>query len=556
MSNFSQRHRDDGMLLRYIDGELPGRKGRQVQRHLEASWKCRTELEDLQSTVADCMHYRKDVLEAHLPEPPNPWSDLSREFDRIDLSLAAEPFWKRLLPAPRSLRWSLAAAAAVALIAGVFYQLRETPAVHAATLLKRAVASAAQHPQPARRYRIRMGGVQVIRAAAKINAPLPVALSARLAAAHYDAIDPLSAAAFQSWRDALAVKTDEVSTVSGASGAQSFHIATSTPEGEVALATLTLRASDLEPVDGTLQFRDRETIEFTELTEPPAVSDVQAVAENVEVPVRSSVPSGTAAFAPSVTASISDELQVLSALHQIGADLGDPIEVRRSGGRVVVSGVGVPSQRQKQIHEMLDSLPNVSVDFANPAAVSSGEPATSDAAAAAESSAGTPPVSRMQTRLEQQLGSRAEFERFSSQILDATEAAMSRAAALHLLAQRVPEPEEASLSESGRRDLHTIASEHAAALTAQIAGIQRILTPVLNSMGAGSHVNPAAPAANSWQPAAEDVFRASRRVDVLLSVFLGVAPPQGSTTDLPTQLMSAVTELRADLDQCQKLLGR
>src|SRR5579872_6984584 len=177
MSNFSQRHPDDGMLLRYSDGELPGRKARQVQRHLEACWKCRTELEAIQATVADCMQYRKHVLEAHLPEAPNPWSDLSREFDRIYESLAAEPFWKHLLPGPRPLRWSLAAAVAMALIVGAFYQLRETPSVQAATLLKRAVAAAAQHPQPARRYRIRMGGVQIIRAAAKIDAPLPVALS-------------------------------------------------------------------------------------------------------------------------------------------------------------------------------------------------------------------------------------------------------------------------------------------------------------------------------------------------------------------------------------------
>ena len=556
MSNFSQRHPDDGMLLRYIDGELPGRKARQVQHHLEACWKCRTELEQLQSTVADCMHYRTEVLETHLPEAPNPWSDLSREFDRIDATLAAEPFWTRLLPRAQSLRWSMAAAAAMALIAGVFYQLRETPSVQAATLLKRAVAAAAHHPLPARRYRIRMGGVQIIRAAAKIDAPLPVALSARFTAAHYDGADPLSATAFQSWRNTLAVKNDEVSTISGSAGSENLRIRTFTPRGDLASATLTLRSSDLHPVDGSLEFRDNQTIEFTELTEPTAVSDGQTAARNVEVPVRSSVPSGTAAFAPSVTASISDELQVLSALHQIGADLGDPIEVKRTGGRVQVGGVGVPPQRQKQIHDMLDSLPNVSVDFANPAAVSSGEPATPDAPAADNSTRTAPPASRMQTRLEEQLGSRAEFERFSTQILDATEAAMSRAAALHLLAQRVPAGEEAGLTASGRGELHAIASEHAAALTAQIAGIQRILNPVLTSMGAPAHLNLATPPATSWQPAAEDVFRASRRVDVLLSVFLGVAPPQGSTSDLPVQLMSAVTELRTSLDQCQNLLGQ
>jgi hypothetical protein len=436
------------------------------------------------------------------------------------------------------------------------YQLHETPAVHAATLLKRAVAAAAQHPQPARHYRIRTRSLQIIRTSGGADGPLPAALAARFEAAHYDSQDPLSARAFQAWRDAQAVKTDEVSTIPGSqAGGESYRIRTLAPTGDVASATLTVRAADLDPVEGKLEFRDQDWIEFTELTEPTAVGDGTAVARNVEVPVRPSVPSGTAAFAPRASASISDELQVLSALHQIGADLGDPIEVKRSGGRVLVSGVGVPAQRQQQIHNMLDSLPNVSVYFANPAAVSSGAPATSEAAAAADS-ARSAPASRIQTRLEQQLGGRAEFERFSSQIIDANEAAMSRAYALRGLAQRFPASAEAELNAADRRELRAMAAEHSAALAAQIAGIQRVLNPVLSSLGAPAPARPAAATAGAWQPAAEDLFRASRRVEVLLSLLLGVAPAQGSANEVPAQLVNAVSELRADLDHCQKLLAQ
>jgi hypothetical protein len=550
MNNHST-HPGEDLLLRFIDGELSGRKARQIQRHLEACWKCRTEIEELQATVADCMHYRKNVLEAHLPEAPAPWADLGREFDRIDASFAAEPFWKRLLPLPQALRWSLAAAAAIAVVCAVVYQFRETPSVQAATLLKRAVAAAVEHPQPVHRYRIRARGIQLTRSTAEASAPLPVALSARFAAAHYNAADPLSARAFQSWRDTLAVKTDDVASVSGTAGPE-FRIQTSTAEGEVSQASLTLLSADLHPVEGSIEFRDHETIEFTEITEPTAVSGGQAAARDVEVPVRSSVPSGTAAFAPRHTASISDELQVLSALHQIGADLGDQIEVKRSEDRVLVSGVGVPSQRQKQIHDMLDALPNVSVDFANPAAVSSGVPATSDGAAAAEN---TKPSasSKVQNRLEQQLGGRSEFERFSSQILDAGDAAMSRAYALHRLAQRFDASKESELSAADRRELRALAAEHAAAMAAQVSAIQRALNPVLSSMGAPA-AHPQAAAAAAWQPAAEDLLRASRRVDVLLSVLLGVTPGQSAANDIPAQVMTAVAELRADLDRCQKLL--
>jgi len=63
-------HPEQSLLLRYIDGELPGRKSRAVQRHLEACWECRTEVEELQQTVAECVRYRKQVLAEALPAPP------------------------------------------------------------------------------------------------------------------------------------------------------------------------------------------------------------------------------------------------------------------------------------------------------------------------------------------------------------------------------------------------------------------------------------------------------------------------------------------------------
>ena len=61
MSNLDVRHPDDGLLLRYLDGELPGRKARQVRTHLEACWQCRTQSEELQNVIGECVRYRKNV---------------------------------------------------------------------------------------------------------------------------------------------------------------------------------------------------------------------------------------------------------------------------------------------------------------------------------------------------------------------------------------------------------------------------------------------------------------------------------------------------------------
>jgi hypothetical protein len=550
MSNLQSQHLDDGLALRYLDGELPGRKARQVRRHLEACWQCRAEIEALETTVADCMRYRKQVLETHLPEAPNPWADLSRGFDRVDAELSAVPFWKRLGLIPPSLVWSAAAVAVAALVCAVFYQLRETPSVQAAVLLKKAVAVAETKPLHPRRYRIRTGTAQVTRTlgtAQSVDAPLPPAVAALFDEAHYDAADPLSARSFAVWRDQLPEKRDEVATVENC-----YRIHTSTDSGDLASATLRLRAADLEPVDGRLEFRDRNWIELTELTELPNHDDGSPVATVGESPVRPAVPSRPAAITPGGSASISDELQVLAALHGIGADLGDPVEVKLSGGRVEVSGIGIAPERQRQIRSLLDSMPHVEVAFSDPGAAP-----TPPQAAAPELAPVFSPAPRLQTSLEQQLGGRAELERFSSRVLDWNEAAMSRAYALRSLAQRFPAGSEAAMTADDRRVLRQMAREHIGALAVHIRGIESVLSPVLTGLGGAVPPRPTEPAAlAAWQPASEQVFRSSRRLEVLLSQLLGVAAGEKPSADLPGTVLVTLKDLRGNLDQCQRLLGQ
>ena len=550
MSNWQSQHLDEGLALRYLDGELSARKARQVRRHLVACWQCRAEIEALETTVADCMRYRKQVLEARLPEPPHPWADLSRGFDRIDAELSAEPLWKRLWRVPPSLAWSAATVAVVALACAVYYQLRETPSVQAAVLLKKAVAAAGTRPAAPRRYRIHTSTAQVTRtvgAAKSVDAPLPPVMAAMFEQAHYDSADPLSARSFAAWRDSLAEKTDQVDTVENG-----FRIRTSTDAGELASATLRLRAEDLMPVEGKLEFRNRNWIELTDLSEFPDQDDGSPVATSGGSPVRPAVPSRPAAITPEGSASISDELRVLAALHEIGADLGDPVEVKFSSGHVEVSGVGVSPERQRQIRGLLDSMPHVEVAFSNPGAAP--EPPQAAAPEPAPVFSAAPPLSqKLQAGLERQLGGRAELERFTSRVLDWNEAAMARAYALRALAERFPAGSEAAMTPDDRRVLRQMVREHVAALEVHVHGIESVLSPVLVALGAAAPP-PAAPAAlDTWQSASEQAFRSSRRVEVQLSLLLGVASGEKPSPDLPGTLLASLAGLRANLDQCQRL---
>ena len=543
-----QTHPEESLLLRYLDGEAPARKMRQVKRHLEACWECRTAVEEFERTIGACVHYRKNVLATHLPAPPAPWADLSREFDRIDAEVAAQSFSARLtrwlMPTP-AMRWLLSGAAIVALAAGLYYQFHETPSVQAASLLKRAVAAAQAHPAPARRIQVRTRTAKYI----LNHGPAVPAVAAMFEAAHYNFDNPLSAKSFGEWRNTLPASKDEVRTVADPvdPGKSCFEIKTIAAAGELATASLMLRTNDLLPVQGRFEFRDQEWVELTDFTDASATEGGTPATTRLEAPVRRTEPSRSAAVPSGSSASISEELRVLAALHDLGADLGDPLEVKLADGRVLVSGIGISSERQRQIHEKLDSIPGVTMQFGS-------------AEAGADVSAGGPPQTvaepaskntKLESRLEKQLGGRFEFERFSGQMLDWTEAAMSRGYALRALAQRFPAGSEAGLSAPDRQLLDDLIRDHAAQFSAKVDSLHRALAPVLVSLGGIPAQGRPANRHGSWQAAAEDAVSTGRRVDMLLSQLFGMAPQAGNAQNLPSDLLAALADLQADVQECQ-----
>jgi anti-sigma factor RsiW len=81
---FNRRtHPGEENLLRFCEGELRAAETARVARHLDACWDCRTHVDDLRKTIGEYVHYRKDTLQPSLPNPPQQWPDLTREFQRI-----------------------------------------------------------------------------------------------------------------------------------------------------------------------------------------------------------------------------------------------------------------------------------------------------------------------------------------------------------------------------------------------------------------------------------------------------------------------------------------
>lgn len=520
------RHPESEQLLRYIDGELPARTAGAIRLHLESCWQCRASLEELQNTIGKCVRYRKNVLQRYSPSPPAPWIDIYRGFAAIDASMEPDFFRNRKI-------WAIAAVALLVL-GGLFYRFRQTPSVHAAELLRRAVAAAAAHPVKARRIEIRTRKHRLTRLASSHTRPVGNAadtdtlnsLQALFVAANYDWNDPLSARSYQSWHDQLSDKQDAV-----VEEADAYRVRTTTPSGELAVATLKLRMRDLQPVEERLEFRNRE---WVEITEAPVDSAAELAAATAPASTSGNPRTRTSAVG---TATLSDEIYVLAALHQVGADLGDPIEVSRSGGAVLVQGVGIAPRRQQEIAAAVRSNPRVVVRFSNSAAPT-GQPEKQTV----EQAGSGGDMRQLQARVAEQIGGRVPFDRMAGQVLDLSEAMMARVYALRRIGERFPPEVQSALSPEDLKILRHLRQEHMTALRKTTDDLDRVLTPVLESIG-GIAGTPGQ--TTPGQPAPDGLLQSAHRVEKLLAVMFGETPGESGDAQLPSQLLSSLAELRA-----------
>jgi hypothetical protein len=239
-------------------------------------------------------------------------------------------------------------------------------------------------------------------------------------------------------------------------------------------------------------------------------------------------------------------LQVLKALHGIGADLGDPLHVSLTNGRVLVAGTGVSPERQRQIQAALETLPLAKVEFSDVAAAQA--PSDGGQTAVVPETPGP-----YQARLEAQLGGRAATDRFAGEVLNWNETLMAHAYALHALALRFTD--DASLDENSRGLLRGMALDHVNAMESPAANFDRAMAPALVALGAAAPPR-SGTSGQTWQASSEQLFQAARKVEMLSSKLLGVARGEQANLNLPSELLGAVKDLRADLEQNHRLLGR
>jgi len=556
MSNLAMQHPTDDQMLCFADGELPEAQAAEIRSHLRACWQCRTELEEIERTIGECVRYRKIVLDNCLPPPPAPWFDLYGRLAKMDESWNRRHLVRRILESAsavlrRPSRW-VPATAAVVLVAFLVEQFRQAPSVKAAELLHKAVAAADSRPPTPRRIQIRTRAQRVTRvvgnagSVAKMGAGADSmdGLESLFRAAHYSWEDPLSAKSFAEWREQLTDKQDEVTSEGGR-----YRLKTTSGSGELVEATLELRSQDLRAVEGTLQFRNREWVEISEVPDVPALKPEASkeVAEaDPAVPPSPSKPDQRAEF-PRWTTTPGEELQVVAALHRLGADLGDPIDVTASGDRILVTGMGIGPERQREIRDELKAMPRVTLLFHEP----SPEASERDQPGASSISV-RPAGGGWQADLEKQLGGRAAFEQFSDQVLQLTDAFMSRAYALRRLAERFPPGREAQMTPDQRQILASLCREHASALLKNVIDVQGRLQHLL-APGAPAAAAQEAPASATWQEGAAQLAGASRHFETSLVSVLGGTNGDTRSPELMAELVESLAQLRNQAESYERL---
>jgi hypothetical protein len=416
---------------------------------------------------------------------------------------------------------------------------------------------------------------------------------------------PLSGAGYARWRDSLPAKQDIVAPANDASGPEanggSKPLALTTiPEGQAAdslrdkdsdarritKAELVVRTVDWHPVEERLWVDDRE-YEIAELdyrvlplsevnalifAEPPAPVEPAAAPHPITM-------EKTESLAPPPPDPEETEMAVRYGLHQLDADLGEPIEITRdTQGKVIIDASAVAPELQTKLKEHLASIPNTGLELDRPPSPRC-KACLAPFEGAAEKSPSpsltfAPPINPNEKRLEEILGGPNARESFTRDVLAISEGALSHGFALRNLAIRYPAEQEAKLTPTAKAQLKQMVDDHIEVLMERTNSLKGFLWPLLEalsksraaeipppqvpangapsaqpegSVGTGLTTGQRLDSSSPWQDASLEFLARAQEVDRLIEGLL-------ARTNNPMPADQVVPALRQALSEEQRIL--
>ncbi len=544
------QHISEDNLIALLDGELSVARARTFNRHLDRCWECRARHEQMRTGIVQIVGYRKHISGPFLPPPPEA---RDRFLARLDEAMGKPKVSWHSYFRPTFLKKMNPVFASVVVIAFATITLfviweRNAPTVSASELLRQA---SAWDTRPARET---MSGVvfqkvQIHTRHASVERTLYRDVTGRrkprlapaqdntsaevdrmLTLAGIDSQQPLSAANFRIWHDALPAKSDEIQRPNR----DVMTLVTTTDSAEIQEASLSVRKADFHPIARRVVFRNTEEIEIQEMNYDvlswSAVNAAQLFesdATGAEVAsgaapsrisrVRGLDSSESSPKLPSVAALDEAELRARLALNKINAETGEQITILQSQSAVQVSGVVENEERKTQIEGELTGMPLVTVSlqtFEELAKERAAANATSDTVVqptqklSADPAGRTLAVSSAQTKdyaevrksvLETYLATRGvsaeDAAATGAKLFDAAFTIQKESQALRALNQRWTETEQSRLSAAGESLLTELRAGHIGALRSAIASEHNIAASYAEIVEAGSSPHLSASAA-------------------------------------------------------------
>jgi hypothetical protein len=531
-------HLSDETLSDLVSGELAGGKLRRAEFHLSKCWKCRSRYEQLERAAMGFVELHKQIITPNPPEASR-WREMF--LARLDQVAAAAPSssWSRLRPHFRFAGFTdmnpFLASAAVILVASVvlfFIWQRSMPSVSASELLQRAESSDRNLSRPAERgvvyqkIRIRTAHASVERDLYRDregrrrpkSEPLaaeftPLKTKLNIAGVNWD--EPLSASSYKAWHDSQSEESDQVRR----SGKNLLTVTTKTSGGIVVEESLTVREQDFHPVKRTVELLDVGTVEIAEVNY--AVLGWNAVNENLfepltpGVPPNSSIHANVAPVAPVIPTAaqlLDAELQARVALHTVGADLGEQIEVvpESRALAVLVHGLANTPGRKQELLAALRGIPNLEIRLRTvEEAVAERQPEETAPPTRGVAVSGHP---ALEDRLVESFPNVGERSAFVNRGLGFFDQALAQAWALRHLEERYTSDQVGLLSQSDRHTLELLMRDHVATIRQGLSDGEQFLEPVIVRAPTTS-VNPGGlRAEEDWRKFVHEVFQSVQEI--------------------------------------------
>jgi hypothetical protein len=601
-------HLSDETMLQFLDNELSPKDSSLAKSHLYSCWFCRARREEISRMIAAIVEHQNAIADPYLPPPPD---DRRIFLARLD-ALAAElgnPFpFKRAIQrlfqfmnseCRGALVWA-GAALFVALSAAMFYEFRKPHIVSAKEFLDLAAASeenglkAPPHSVVIQKVRVQVNGKTLTSTIYRDVANKRVA--SRTSTSSLDLTDVkqiflrssfdwdtlLDPDAYARWRASQVNENDAVERVGG----NLLRLETKSSTGPVAQASLTVRANDFHAVEESLQLRDSAQIQVMEeswvvvanASVPPGIfasAELESTAATESslpiIPGRSMLPTEADL--------VNSEMEAQSALHDLGADLGEQIALTIRPEEVIsIDGVISDDARKRQLTDALQGIRYVELHLFTVAEAAAQEERKERRSSTGPLARADQPLVQLAASsaplLESQLRSRFPDKdqriQYVNQTLSLAQLASGRAWALNRLADQYP-PEKIGLLNNIERDkLHMLLTDHISALredtSALLNQLGQILSLTSNTAAVNASVSDLSNRADTGRPEASDdwqnhIRRIHSSVDVVhesISTLLA-GSPDSDKDDVDTielNLRTALNRLQVELQISDQQIRR